>query len=231
MYNLLCYLAIKIEREDLLEHMKGTPLWSVQSKGLRNASTFPAAQRSDVVRVALIWKYGGFYMDLDVIVLRPLHCLRNTAGLVGHISNWVENGVMTFDAGHKFVWFLMKYMAFSFKPDVYISLGPATLTDAIKYYCDTAELTSRRRYECRNDAWLHLQGPQAFYAIGNDRQDAFYRLPADGEDIARLRKSFLSHIYDAGNGRTVVKDCLYDLLAQEYCPTVHAMALDQDSGF
>ena len=226
MYNLLCYLAIKIEREDLLEHTKGTPLWSVQSKGLRNASTFPAAQRSDVVRVALIWKYGGFYMDLDVIVLRPLHCLRNTAGLVGHISNWVENGVMTFDAGHKFVWFLMKYMAFSFKPDVYISLGPEPLTDTIKYFCHQDELIPGRRYECRKDYWLHVQRPQAFYAIDNNRQDVFYDPQPNAEDTTRLDDSFLSHIYGAGHGRTVVKGCLYDLLAQEYCPTVHALALD-----
>ena len=152
-------------------------------------------------------------------------------GLVDYIPDWVENGVMTFEAGHKFVWFLMKYIVFTFKPEVYISLGPTTLTDAIKYFCKTETLTSGRRYECRSKGWLRLQHSDAFYAIGNDRQDAFYHPQANGEDIARLRNSFLSHIYDAGNGRTVVKDCLYDLLAQEYCPTVHAMALEEDGVF
>ena len=221
----------QFERGDLMEHTKDTPLWALQTKGLMNLSEYPLAHRSDAIRVALIWKHGGLYMDLDVVVLRPLHCLKNTVGLVDYIPSWVENGVMTFEAGHKFVWFLMKYMVFAFKPDVYISLGPATLTDAIKYFCSTDELTSKRRYECRSNAWLHLQHPSAFYAIGNDRQDAFYHPQADGEDTARLRNSFLSHIYDAGHGRTVVKDCLYDLLAREHCPTVHAMALDEEAGF
>ena len=221
----------KLERGDLMEHTKDTPLWALQSKGLLNNSEYPSAHRSDAIRVALIWKHGGLYMDLDVVVLRPLHCLKNTVGLVDHIPGWAENGVMTFETGHKFVWFLMKYMVFAFKPDVYISLGPEPLTDAIRYFCGTQNLKPGRRYECRSNAWLHLQHPSAFYAIGSDRQDAFYHPQADGEDTARLRNSFLSHIYDAGHGRTVVKDCLYDLLAREHCPTVHAMALDEEAGF
>ena len=95
------------------------------------------AHWSVALRVALIWKYGGLYLDLDVTVLHPLHCLQNTVGLVDYIPDWVENGVMTFEPGHKFVWFLMKYIVFTFKPEVYISLGPTTLTDAIKYFCKT----------------------------------------------------------------------------------------------
>jgi len=76
---------IKIVREDLLTYLEKTPLEPLlsndhQSGGIRNGQ-FPLAQRSDLVRVALMWKKGGMYLDLDVVVYRPLYCLKNTVGL------------------------------------------------------------------------------------------------------------------------------------------------------
>ena len=80
--------------ENLEHHLKDTPLWSLQSKGRLNESLYPLMHWSDAARVAILWRKGGIYMDLDVIVLRPVRCLRNTVGLVDYIPNWVENGVM-----------------------------------------------------------------------------------------------------------------------------------------
>ena len=218
---------VRLVREDLLEHLKNTSLYRLHQKGLLNQSSHPLVHRSDAVRVAMLWKYGGIYLDLDCLVFRPIHCLRNTVGLIDFLPNWVENGVMTYQAGHPFLQFLMKYMVFAFKPDEYISLGPATLTDAIKYYCDRNELPADQWLNCRNSSMI-LQPPGAFYAINNRRQNAFYHPEADPQDFEELRYSYLSHIYDAGNGRLVPKDSLYGLLAKEFCPTTYHMAFESE---
>ena len=215
---------VQFVHEDLLhQHLKNTTLWRLYQKGLLNQSTHPLTHRSDAVRVAILWKRGGLYLDLDCLVFRPLYCLRNTVGLIDFLPNWVENGVMAFDAGHPFLEFLMKYMVFAFKPDEYISLGPATLTDAIKYFCDRNEFPIHEEFHCRNGSMI-LQSPSAFYAINNRRQNAFYHPEADLADFEDLRHSYLSHIYDAGNGRLVPSQSLYGQLAREFCPTTYRMA-------
>lgn len=218
---------IELVREDLFHHLKNTTLWRLYEKGSLNQSSYPLMHRSDAVRVAILWKYGGLYLDLDVIVFRPLDCLRNTVGLVDFLPNWVENGVMTFEAGHPFLQFLMKYMVFAFKTDEYISLGPATLTDAIKYFCDRNELPADQWFNCRNRSII-LQHPRAFYAINNRRQNAFYHPEVDEDDFEELRYSYLSHIYDAGNGRLVPSESLYGLLAQEFCPTSYHLGFQNE---
>lgn len=189
---------VRIVGEDLLEHLKDTPLWRLVKEKLPKSS-HPLTHRSDAVRVALLMKRGGLYLDLDCLVFRPLRCLNNTVGLIDFLPNWVENGVMAFDRHHPFLAFLTKYMVFAFKPEEYISLGPATVTDAIKYFCDRDDLPASEWLSCRNGSSLVLQPPSAFYAINNRRQNAFYHAEADPIDWHELRHSYLAHIYDAGN--------------------------------
>lgn len=149
---------------------------------------------------------------------------RKKKGLIFSFNLGVENGVMAYEAGHPFLQFLMKYMVFAFKPDEYISLGPATLTDSIKYFCDRTELPAEQTFSCKNSSMI-LQSPRAFYAINNRRQNAFYHPQADQSDLEDLRSSYLSHIYDAGNRKSVPSESLYGSLAREFCPTTYSMAL------
>lgn len=219
---------VKVVRQDLMEHLRNTSLWRLYQNGLLNQSSHPLMHRSDAVRVAMLWKYGGLYLDLDCLVFRPLYCLENTVGLVDFLPNWVENGVMAFRPGHPFIQFLMRYMVFAFKPDEYISLGPATLTDAIKYFCHRTELPAQEWFECQKNSSIILQSPPAFYAINNRRQNAFYHPEADMDDLEEFRYSYLSHIYDAGNRRPVPSQSLYGLLAKEFCPTTYHLAFENE---
>lgn len=214
-------------RQDLLQLLSDTPLWRLVERNSLKKSSHQLIHRSDAVRVAALWKHGGFYLDLDCIVLRPLDCLENTVGAIDFIPNWVENGVMIFDAGHPFLKFLMKYMVFAFKPNEYISLGPATLTDALKYFCDREDLPVSQLFHCKNSS-LFIQPFQSFYAINNRRQNAFYHEEADPIDWEILQNSFLTHVYDAGNSnRSVPSQSLYAMLASKFCPVAYEMALKE----
>uniref|UniRef100_A0A0E0LMC7 Alpha 1,4-glycosyltransferase domain-containing protein n=1 Tax=Oryza punctata TaxID=4537 RepID=A0A0E0LMC7_ORYPU len=41
---------------------------------------------SELVRLAALYKYGGIYLDSDVVVLKPLNALRNSIGVVKQVS-------------------------------------------------------------------------------------------------------------------------------------------------
>lgn len=78
---------VKLVREDLIQHLRNTTLWRLHEKSLLSRSIHPLTHRSDAVRVAMLWKYGGLYLDLDCLVFRPLYCLQNTVGLVDFLPD------------------------------------------------------------------------------------------------------------------------------------------------
>jgi lactosylceramide 4-alpha-galactosyltransferase len=78
---------VKLVREDLLQHLRNTTLWRLYEKAQLSQSIHPLTHRSDAVRVAMLWKFGGLYLDLDCLVFRPLYCLQNTVGLVDFLPN------------------------------------------------------------------------------------------------------------------------------------------------
>ncbi|KAK6917020.1 Alpha 1,4-glycosyltransferase domain [Dillenia turbinata] len=52
---------------------------------------------SELVRLAALYKYGGVYLDFDVIVLKPLSSLSNSLGAEDHLTDSPLNGaVMAF---------------------------------------------------------------------------------------------------------------------------------------
>ena len=224
---------VKLIREDLVAvHSHGTPLWQLTESGSLDQSQFPMAHRSDVVRVAILWKRGGLYLDLDCIVLRPLHCLRNTVGLVDFfISNWAENGVITFDAGHPFLDHLMWYMNEEFKPDSYISLGPPTLSYALQDFCNRDDLPPNQPLHCHHNATIVLQSKNAFYALSQEQLKVFYKENPSPDEWSVLAESYLTHVYNAGHGTTVPEGSFYSLLAREYCPITHQMSFMESGHF
>ena len=56
-------------------------------------SQWSVVQTSDAIRLLLLRKNGGFYLDFDNIIFRPLHCLRNVLSYLEEKPN-IENGIM-----------------------------------------------------------------------------------------------------------------------------------------
>lgn len=107
---------VKVIRLPMEEQLRETPLWdSWYKKGQLGRSRYPHVHLSDTVRVAMLQKRGGLYLDLDCVVFRPLHCLANTAGYLPNLPTWIENGVLTFERSHPFLNFLMKVMIQNYK--------------------------------------------------------------------------------------------------------------------
>ncbi|CAA3025227.1 uncharacterized protein At4g19900-like [Olea europaea subsp. europaea] len=59
---------------------------------------------SELVRLAALYKYGGIYLDSDIIVLKPLSSLNNTVGLEDELAGRTLNGaVMAFRKHSPFI--------------------------------------------------------------------------------------------------------------------------------
>ena len=54
-----------------------------------------AEHRSDVVRLEVLMKYGGIYLDLDVIVLKSFDPILRYATTMGlERTGWLDNGII-----------------------------------------------------------------------------------------------------------------------------------------
>lgn len=88
-----------------------------KNSGFLAAGLFRTMHLSDAARVAILHRSGGVYLDSDVIVLRSLQCLHNTAAFIRRPgwSHWIENGVLAFDAGHPLLELLGRVMVQSYR--------------------------------------------------------------------------------------------------------------------
>ncbi|KAI4370885.1 hypothetical protein MLD38_019183 [Melastoma candidum] len=96
---------VAVAMPNLDELLKDTPnhvfasLWYEWRK-----TKFYPTHYSELVRLAALYKYGGIYLDFDVIVLKPLSTLNNAVGLENGLDQWSLNGaVMAFNRHSPFI--------------------------------------------------------------------------------------------------------------------------------
>jgi hypothetical protein len=101
------------------ELFKETPLQSWWERGILYKSNIVKIHLSDAGRLAILWKYGGFYSDLDTIAVRnwsPLLRFSGT-GYLWESRDSMGNGFLRFQAGHSFLYECMKEFNTSYRYD------------------------------------------------------------------------------------------------------------------
>ena len=66
------YSNIRIKYANIDAFLEGTPLHVLWEQSRLQTSEFLVSHLSDVLRYALIFRFGGTYVDTDVIFLKPL---------------------------------------------------------------------------------------------------------------------------------------------------------------
>lgn len=65
--QLFMYDNIRINRINLTEFVRYTPIEQWYLSGILRASHYPHIHTSDFMRLVTLWKFGGIYLDLDVM--------------------------------------------------------------------------------------------------------------------------------------------------------------------
>ncbi|KAJ4975719.1 hypothetical protein NE237_000825 [Protea cynaroides] len=96
---------IAVAMPNLDELLKNTPTHVFASVWFKWRKTkFYSTHYSELVRLAALYKYGGLYLDSDILVLKPLSSLNNSVGLEGEVGESSLNGaVMAFRKHSPFI--------------------------------------------------------------------------------------------------------------------------------
>ncbi|KAK9124467.1 hypothetical protein Sjap_014069 [Stephania japonica] len=118
-------------------------------EGRRDPGEIPLAQNlSNLLRLAVLYKYGGIYLDTDFIVLKKLTDLRNTIGAqsVDPISgkwNRVNNAILIFDKKHPILKEFIERFSVNFDGNRWGFNGPHMLTTVIEKQEEDQTTTSQ----------------------------------------------------------------------------------------
>lgn len=99
-------------------------------KGTVDPGEVPFGQNlSNLLRLALLYKFGGVYLDTDIIVLKSFLKLRNVIGaqtMDVETSNWsrLNNAVLVFDKKHPLVFKFIQEFALTFDGNKWGHNGP-----------------------------------------------------------------------------------------------------------
>ncbi|NXN09124.1 A4GCT acetylglucosaminyltransferase, partial [Indicator maculatus] len=171
---------------------------------------------SDASRLALIWKYGGIYMDTDVISIRPIP---QESFLAAQKSQFSSNGIFGFPAHHQFVWACMENFVLKYNGNIWGNQGPFLMTRMLKAICNLTDFRGTEDHSCHNISFLN---PQRFYPIPYPAWRRYYKVwdrsPNFTHSYALHLWNFMNH-----NRKAVVagSNTLAEQLYQAYCPSTY----------
>ncbi|KAG0576633.1 hypothetical protein KC19_5G095200 [Ceratodon purpureus] len=157
---------------------------------------------TELLRLAALYKFGGLYMDMDMIVLRPLDSLHNTVGSEITASGELRlNGaILVFDKSSPFLKKCMEEFRNTYDETLVQWNGADLLTRVANSTVDEKGSTWRQF-----PGLLKIQGPFSFFPLDSSRILKFFVAPEDdiqkrqqGELLTRLsEEAYTVHLWNS----------------------------------
>ncbi|KAK4564326.1 hypothetical protein RGQ29_006408 [Quercus rubra] len=191
---------IAVAMPNLDELLEDTPTHVFASVWFEWKKTkFYPTHYSELVRLAALYKYGGIYLDSDIIVLRPLSLLNNSVGMEDHLAGSSLNGaVMAFRKQSPFIMECLKefYMTYD---DTQLRWNGADLLTRVSRKFWSQEKLSIKQLE------LNVQDSFIFFPISSQNISRYFTAPATETEKARqddlfrkmLDKSLTFHFWNS----------------------------------
>ena len=144
--------SIRVEKYNLTKLIVDSPAHDfIEKLEKAKRSDHWYSHETNILRLLLLYKWGGVYLDTDVILVRSLNSLeRNTLGFQDSKKSLLNGAFMIFEKGHSYLESCLIEFANTYNHSVWGSNGPHLLTRVW-----------HRLYKGRND--VHARDYKAFY--------------------------------------------------------------------
>ncbi|XP_071722137.1 uncharacterized protein [Rutidosis leptorrhynchoides] len=189
-------------------------------RGTIHPGDVPLGQNlSNLLRLALLYKFGGIYVDTDVVLLKSLSSLRNSIGAQTtdtETRNWtrLNNAVMIFDKEHPLLYEFIQEFSFTFNGNRWGHNGPYLVSRVASRVIDNPGFN------------FTVLNPSAFYPVDWSRIRSLFRKPKDEMHSKFLRKkletirneSFAVHLWNKHSRKfTVEEGSIIDHIRSDCC--------------
>ncbi|XP_010001333.1 PREDICTED: lactosylceramide 4-alpha-galactosyltransferase-like [Chaetura pelagica] len=215
---LSCFPNVEMRHLDLPELFSGTPLAKWYSEAQHRWEPYFLPVLSDACRIAIMWKFGGIYLDTDFIVLKNL---KNLTNVLGTQSENVLNGAfLSFKPKHKFIELCMQDFVDNYKGWIWAHQGPALLTRVFKKWCSITNI--QNNMSCKGVTALFRE---AFYPIYWEDWKKLFEAISSSELHKLLINTYAVHVWNKLSHGTRLEITSQALLAQlytQFCPATAA---------
>ncbi|XP_012091564.1 uncharacterized protein At4g19900 [Jatropha curcas] len=165
--------AIRPDFDDILKNTRAESWFHELKKGKVKPGDVSIGQNlSNLLRLVLLYKFGGIYLDTDFVVLKSLNKLRNCIGAqnidIG-TGNWsrLNNAVLIFDKKHPLVFKFIEEFALTFDGNKWGHNGPYLVSRVVS------------RVDGRPGFNFTVLPPSAFYPVNWSKIRTLFRAPRD----------------------------------------------------
>ncbi|XP_028141312.2 lactosylceramide 4-alpha-galactosyltransferase [Diabrotica virgifera virgifera] len=218
------YKNVKIMHLDYGKYTKGTPVEELYSSGKIEKSQYVVSHASDVLRFLSLWKYGGYYFDLDVVHLKPIQDLPlSFAGVEADVD--LGSAALSFSPdgiGHELAEQCLEDLRQSFDGNAWATNGPGVITRVLKKHCNVTQASDWVDKKC---VGVTIYPASTFFAIPYQSNELFFDknfLPLVKD---QTKDSYIFHAWNKlseGHKISVKTDVPYLYFARRYCTKVVA---------
>ncbi|XP_062145542.1 uncharacterized protein LOC133852864 [Alnus glutinosa] len=196
---------------DLPFLFKNTPAkawFNEMKRGKKDPGEIPLAQNlSNLLRLAVLYKYGGVYMDTDFILLKPLSGMRNSIGAQSmdmESKSWtrLNNAVLVFDMNHPLLLRFMEEFARTFDGNKWGHNGPYLVSRVVE------------RVGKRPGYHFVVLPPMAFYPVDWNKIGRLFKKPknraesrwVNGKLLQLSGETYGIHLWNRQTSRLIIEE-------------------------
>ncbi|KAK6231250.1 Glycosyltransferase [Theobroma cacao] len=199
--------AVTPDMPFLLKNTPAEAWFDAIKSGKKDPGEIPLAQNlSNLMRLAVLYKYGGVYLDTDFIVLKSFKGLKNTIGaqsIHAESKNWtrLNNAVLVFDMNHPLLFKFIEEFALTFDGNKWGHNGPYMVSRVA------------RRVEGRPGYNFTILPPMAFYPVDWIKIGSLFKMPKARADsrwveaklLQLTRETYGVHLWNKQSSKLMVE--------------------------
>ena len=193
----------------------GSPIADLNWIEIIEDSKYSVSHLSDIIRYLILYNFGGTYLDLDALIIKPLPNLTNFLGRESLQVEYLAAGVLRFQKGHPILEAFLQYLKYNFNGQDWSANGPKLVTKVMQELCHTPELSQMTSDKCLG---IHVFDPHAFYPVPWRNWQDLYQSELHHE----LYDSYSVHLWGRHSSQIKLEDLPGNAaiikLAKTHCP-------------
>ncbi|XP_050548333.1 lactosylceramide 4-alpha-galactosyltransferase-like [Daktulosphaira vitifoliae] len=219
------YKNINLRYVNLRSYSANTPAQNFVTSNTIYTSNWPVSHTSDLLRFLTLWKFGGTYLDLDVVLLKSL----------GNFSNFVSKEsddsiaslVLNFgtdDLGKSVANTAINDYVNNYRGYNWGYNGPGVITRTLQKMCNTNSIVEMNKDKCQG---FTIFDSDAFCPVRWEDWYNYFNASMSDEIMNSIKNSIGIHVWNQHSKNTNIfigSKQPYGLVAQSYCPEVFSLA-------
>jgi lactosylceramide 4-alpha-galactosyltransferase len=214
---LLSLPNLNINFVDLKSFSVGTPMENFIVSGALEKSKFRQSHTSDIMRMLLLWKFGGTYLDTDMIVRKKIDSVQSNFACA-ESEEYMNGAIINFDLkiGKKLIEIFIEDLIANFSGTEYSQNGPFLVTRVLKKLCNTKIISGMK--ECQG---FHVLPKEKCYPIEWRHWEKLMNENDADSVMEKVNDSIVVHFWNKFSKNIKLRNnskAPYIQLAKEFCP-------------